>query len=116
MNESDQKKLAIIWLSVDKQAAIDMALLYARDSLLNGWWQQVELILWGPSVQMAAESEALQQELELLRNVGVEIKVCLACAVRYGVSRQLSDRGYEVRGMGEHLTELLAGSHPVLVI
>ena len=37
MNESNEKKLVIVWLSVDKQAAIDMALLYARDSLINGW-------------------------------------------------------------------------------
>lgn len=53
MNESNEKKLVIVWLSVDKQAAIDMALLYARDSLINGWWNQIELILWGPSVESA---------------------------------------------------------------
>lgn len=48
-----------------------MALLYARDSLVNGWWNQIELILWGPSVESAAESEAVQQELALLQNLGV---------------------------------------------
>lgn len=112
----NEKKLAIIWISVDKRAAIDMALLYARDSLLNGWWKQVELILWGPSVQAAAESGDVQGELEILQNLGVPILVCQACAVRYGVARQLTELGYEVKGMGEHLTELLAGSDPVMLI
>ncbi len=112
----NEKKLAIVWISVDKRAAIDMALLYARDSLLNGWWKQVELILWGPSVQAAAESQDVQGELEILQNLGVPIRVCMACAVRYGVARQLTDMGYEVKGMGEHLTELLAGNEPVMLI
>lgn len=112
----NDKKLAIVWLSVDKRAAIDMALLYARDSLLNGWWKQIELILWGPSVQEAAESVAVQGELAILQNLGIPIRACMACAVRYGVSQQLLDLGYEVSGMGEHLTELLAGDDPVLLI
>lgn len=109
-------KLIIVWLSVDKQAAIDMALLYARDSLLNGWWSEVELILWGPPVEAAAQSEAVQTELALLRHVGAQISVCLACAVRYGVSQKLHDLGFDVRGMGEHLTECLQNDAPVLFI
>lgn len=112
----NEKTLAIVWISVDKRAAIDMALLYARDSLLNGWWKQVELIVWGPSVQAAAEDEDVQNELAILQNLGVPIRVCMACAVRYGVARKLSDMGYEVKGMGEHLTELLAGNDPVMLI
>ncbi|MFV0497309.1 MAG: DsrE family protein [Candidatus Fimivivens sp.] len=112
----NKKKLAIVWISVDKRAAIDMALLYARDSLINGWWKQVELILWGPSVQSAAESKDVQGELELLQGLGIPIRVCMACAVRYGVANQLMALGYEVKGMGEHLTELLAGNEPVMLI
>lgn len=112
----NEKKLAIVWISVDRRAAIDMALLYARDSLLNGWWKEVELILWGPAVEAAAESEDVQGELQILQNLGVPILVCMACAVRYGVARRLTELGYEVKGMGEHLTELLAGDGPVLLI
>lgn len=111
-----QNSLMIVWISIDRKAAIDMALLYARDSLINGWWGEVELILWGPCVEAAAQDETLQQELALLRHVGVRISVCLACAVRYGVSQKLHDLGFEVRGMGEHLTERLKGDTPVLFV
>jgi hypothetical protein len=100
-------RLVIVWLSVDKQAASDMAMLYARDSLLQGWWSEVELILWGPSVEAAAENEALQTELSLMQSVGAKISVCLACALRYGVVQKLRDLGLDVKGMGEYLTGYL---------
>lgn len=112
----NEKKLAIVWISADKRAAIDMALLYARDSILNGWWKHVELILWGPCVQLAAENSEVQSELAILQNLGIPVHVCMACAVRYGISQKLIDLGYDVRGMGEHLTELLSSNDPVLMI
>ncbi|MEG2174512.1 MAG: DsrE family protein [Oscillospiraceae bacterium] len=112
----DKDRLVIVWLSVDKQAALDMAMLYARDGLLQGWWKQVELILWGPSVEMAAENDAIQQELSILRNIGVTVSACLACAVRYGVTSRLGELGLDVRGMGESLTEYLKSGVPILMI
>ena len=63
-----------------------------------------------------AAQRALEKELALLQNLGVQIGICLACAVRYGVSQKLSDLGFEVRGMGEHLTDLLKSSSPVFVV
>jgi hypothetical protein len=111
-----QNKLVVVWLSVDKQAAIDMALLYARDSLLNGWWREVELILWGPSVEAAAQNEALQSELAMTQHLGIKVSACQACALRYGVTQKLLDLGIEVRGMGEHLTDCLKSQMPVLLI
>lgn len=112
----DPNRLVIVWLSVDKQAALDMAMLYARDSLLNGWWKEVELILWGPSVEAAASDAAVGQELALMQSVGVKVTACLACALRYGVSRALTARDIEVKGMGEQLTDYLKGGAPVLFI
>lgn len=108
--------MVIVWLSVDKQAALDMAMLYARDSLLHGWWDAAELILWGPSVKAVDDSEPLQQELALMQHVGVRVSACLACAVRYGVTEHLTALGIEVRGMGEPLTEYLKSGAPVLFI
>ncbi len=105
-----------MWLSVDKQAALDMAMLYARDSLINGWWKEVDLILWGPSVEAAANSEALQAELALMQSVGVKISACLACALRYGVTQKLRDLGLDVQGMGERLTEHLKSDAAVFFI
>lgn len=112
----NRTKLAIVWLSADKRAAADMALLYARDCLINNWFCEVELILWGPVVDIAATDEAIQTELAILKNLGGKISVCKACALRYGVAQRLSDLGYKVDGMGEHLTTLLTCKIPLLLI
>lgn len=93
-----------------------MAFLYIRTSLLNRWWKSCELILWGPAVASAADEESIQTELLLLKNLGAEINVCEACALRYGVSKKLSELGFSVKGMSEHLTELLQNDIPLIII
>jgi len=109
-------RLAVIWLSADKRAAADMAFLYIRTSLLNRWWKSCELILWGPSVDSTASDDDIQTELLMLKNIGAEIKVCEACALRYGVSAKLKQLGFSVEGMSEHLTELLQDDIPTMII
>ena len=109
-------KLVVVWLSADKQAAIDMAMLYTRDSILNRWWNEAELVLWGPSVETAAESEAIQHELSILMNIGVGVVACQACAIRYGVIEKLELLGIEVKGMSKQLTEYLRNDFPVIFI
>ena len=112
----EKDKLAVIWLSADKRAAADMAFLYIRTSLLNRWWKSCELILWGPAVASAADDRSIQAELLMLKNLGADISVCEACALRYGVSKKLNDLGFSVKGMSEHLTELLKSNVPALII
>lgn len=109
-------ELMILWLSADKRAACDMAMLYARDCLLNGWFKSVVMLLWGPTVQSAAFDAAVQTELEILAHLGCKIKACKACAVRYGVVNKLSNLGIEVIGLGEELSERLRSKQPVLLI
>ncbi|MBP0981657.1 MAG: hypothetical protein J5968_05585 [Oscillospiraceae bacterium] len=109
-------ELMILWLSADKRAAADMALLYARDSILNGWFKSVVLLLWGPTVQSAAFDGAVQTELGILTHLGCQIKACKACALRYGVVNELTDLGIEVVGLGEELSERLRSKQPVLLI
>ena len=112
----EKETMAVIWLSADKRAAADMAFLYIRTSLLKRWWKSCELILWGPAVEAAAYAPDIHYELELLKHLGADIKACEACAVRYGVCDKLLQLGIEIRGMSEHLTELLKSGTPLLLI
>ena len=47
--------LVVLWISRDPEAARNMALMYAKNSRLKGWWETVHLIVWGPSAQLLAE-------------------------------------------------------------
>ena len=100
-------KLFIIWSSADPGVAKNMVLMYAKNSKLQGWWDQVRLVVWGPSAALLAEDRELQAELAQSAEAGVELLACRACADRYGVSDQLTALGVKVIYMGAPLTDML---------
>ena len=77
---------------------------YAKE---RGWWQDIQLIVWGPSSKLLSEDKELQDYIKKMKDKGVEIVACKACADSYGVSGKLEDLGIEVKYMGMPLTELL---------
>jgi len=111
-----QNRLVVVWLSADRRAAADMALLYLRESLLAGDWQAAELWLWGPPVILAAKDDALLAELRETASLGVRLSACMDCAARYGVAQRLADEGIAVRGLSAELTKLLRAREPLLLI
>jgi len=111
-----QNRLIVVWLSGEKRAAADMALLYLRESLFAGAWKNAELWLWGPPVELAARDADVLDELLLAQSVGVRLSACMDCAVRYGVADTLAREGISVRGLSAALTEALQQRLPLLLI
>ena len=107
-------KLCIIWSSADRDVALSMVFMYAKNSRLQGWWDHVLLVVWGPSAKLLAEDKGLQAELEDLKAAGVELQACKACAAMHGVVDELTDLGVDVIYMGAPLTEMLKTSWHVL--
>jgi hypothetical protein len=106
--------LVIIWTSRDREVAKNMVFMYAKNSRLQGWWPAVRLVVWGPSAALIAGDAELQAELEGLRQAGVELLACRACAEQYGVAPRLEELGIQVIYMGRPLTEYLQAGLPVL--
>ena len=100
-------KVFIIWSSADRDVAMNMVFMYARNSKLKGWWDQVRLVVWGPSAALLVEDGELQSELAKAAEAGVELLACRACADRYGVADRLTELGVKVIYMGVPLTEML---------
>jgi len=100
-------KLVVIWSSADRDVAISNVFMYTKNSKLRGWWDQVRLVAWGPSSKLITEDEALQEELKIVKDAGVELQACKACADMFGVSEKLESLGFEVIYMGIPLTEML---------
>jgi hypothetical protein len=109
-------KLVILWTSGDRDVALNMVFMYGKNSRLKGWWEQVCLIVWGPSARLLAEDEGLQTELAAMKEAGVQLQACKACADRYGVSDKLSGMGIEVIYMGKPFTDYLKGDWTVITI
>lgn len=102
-----KKDLFILWTSGDELTAHYMVLMYATNALLNGWWKNVTVVIWGASAKLAAENENVQERIELARHAGVEFSACIACARQLGVERDLDSMGIELITWGEKLTEVI---------
>jgi len=103
----NNSKLGIIWSSPDPEVALNMVFMYAENSKLYQWWDIVRLIVWGPSAKLLTEDADLQKEFKSLKQVGVDLVACKACADRYGVSDDLSKMDVAVVYVGEMVTEML---------
>ena len=108
--------LVVLWISRDPEAARNMALMYAKNSRLKGWWDRVHLLVWGPSADLLAHDRELQDEVAACREAGVEAFACRACAERYGVAEKLASLGLTVLYTGESLTRYLKDGWKVVSV
>ncbi len=102
-------KLVVVWTSGDREVAIKMVYMYTYNAKKNGWWDNIRFIVWGPSSKLLSEDKELQEYTQKMKDVGVEVFACKACADMYGVSEKLEGLGLEVKYIGEDLTEMLQG-------
>lgn len=100
-------KLVVVWTNGDREVAIRMAFMYTLNSKLKEWWDEVTLIVWGPSAKLLAEDKQLQEYMEKIKNAGVELLACKACADSYDVSEILENMGINVKYTGQVLTDFL---------
>jgi len=102
-------RLAVVWTSGDRDVALKMVFMYTFNAKSRGWFDEVTLIVWGPSSKLLSEDAELQTEVTEMKDAGIELVACKACADSYGVSEQLEGLGVEVKYMGVPLTEILKG-------
>lgn len=108
-NESSKpaNELIVLWTSGDREVALKMVFMYTFNSKTKGWWDDVCLIVWGPSSKLLAEDKELQERVAAMLQAGVEVVACKACTDSYGVSDILEALGVEVKFMGQPLTQML---------
>ena len=105
--ETDPSKLLVVWTSGDRDVAMNMVFMYTYNAKKNNWWENIWLIVWGASTKLLSRDKGLQQEILKMKELGVKILVCKACADIYGVSEDLQKMGLEVRYVGKDLTDML---------
>lgn len=113
-NMNNENKLVVVWSSDDPMVAKRVALMYPHAAIKNKWFDEVTLVIWGPSAKLISEDRELQKKISQMKNDGVEIKACIACATEYGVTELLIKLDYEVIPMGVPLTEYLKNGYKVL--
>ena len=112
--EEKKDKLAVLWISGDRDVAEKSCLMYTHAAKRNAWFDEVVLIVWGSSSRLLAEDEALQEKVKAMIKDGVILEACIACSNGFGVTEDLKALGIDVKGMGVPLTSYLKSGYHVL--
>jgi hypothetical protein len=100
-------KILIVWTSYDRDVALKMVFMYTFNAKKNKWWDEVRLLVWGPSSKLLSEDQELQDYVKKMKDAGVILEACKACADMYGVSDKLGALGMDVKYMGKPLTDMI---------
>ena len=111
-----EDSLIVLWTSGDPEVALKMVFMYTLNCKRQGWWNEVTLIVWGPSAKILSENIQLQKSIQKMKEAGVILEACKACADLYHVSPKLKELGIDVKYMGQPLTEYLKSDKVVLAV
>lgn len=114
INQNASEELVVVWTSGDVYVAERMVLMYSHTAVSKNFFSKIILIIWGPSAKLAAENLKIQKLLISMQNDGIIIKACITCAKEYGVEKELTELGFEVKAMGKILTDYIKRGANVL--
>ncbi len=107
-------KVNVLWSSGDKDVAKKLVFMYTLNSKIHGWWEEVTLIVWGPSANLLANDEQLAFDIKKMIEKGIKVVACKACSDSYNVSDKLEEMGIEVKYMGKDLTSILKNDEKLI--
>ncbi len=111
-----KSKLFILWTNADIITSEKMVFMYAINSKINNWWDEITLIIWGATTKLTAENTMIQEKIKHAKHVGVKVTACKACSDQLGVTDTLESLGIEVVGWGLKLTEVLQDDEALITI
>ncbi len=113
---SNNKHLYVLWTNDNPITAEKMVFMYTINSLIQGWWEKVTLIVWGATTKLVSEDEDIQKLVTEALEAGVHISACKACADQLGVTETLEKLNIEVIYWGVPLTDILTNDEKLITI
>ncbi len=110
----NKNSVVVVWSSADEMVAKRVVLPYVTNAKKKGWFDNVSLMVWGPSAKVVAENEELQNLIKKAQEAGVYTQACLACADAYNVTAILEALGFDMKYIGVPLATYLKTGHSVL--
>ncbi|MCP4901388.1 MAG: DsrE family protein [bacterium] len=111
-----EDKLVVVWTSGDRDVALKMVFMYTYNASASrfGWWDDITLVVWGPSAKLLSEDKELQEYIAKMKEAGITLEACKACADMYEASGKLTELGIDVKYMGDVLTNYVKEGRHVL--
>ena len=116
IEEVTERHLHILWTSPNPVTAENMVLMYSRNAMLNRWWDNVTVIIWGDSQNLVLENEAVYEKMKIAKMAGVEFSACISCAVNLGLTEKLQAHEIELIRWGENLSLLMQNDRHLLTV
>jgi len=113
---SEKDHLYLLWTNDNKMTAEKMIFMYTINSLKNGWWNEVTLIVWGAPALLISKDVSIQKKIKEAQAEGVHVTACKACADQLGVTEDLEKIGIEVIYWGIPLTKILKDDEKLITI
>jgi hypothetical protein len=110
------ERLVVLWTSGDRDVALKMVFMFTKNAKKRGWWEDITLIIWGPSALLLSVDRELQDYVREMMDLGVVVEACVTCAEMYGVADSLAGLGIDVKKMGEPLTDYMKEGRHVLAL
>jgi hypothetical protein len=111
--EAEKEQLVVVWTSGDREVAEKMVFMYTYNAKKYSWWEDITLLVWGPSAKLLTEDEDLQQRVKAMLESGIHVLACKGCADMYGISAELEEIGVTVRYTGTDLTDFIKERHVI---
>lgn len=108
--------LLVLWTTAEPDTAINMVLMYAYNAKVNGWWQDLTLLIWGSSPRLLCADGLVKEKVAEIRDIGVRVIACKKCAENLGLVDKIEAMGIEVFYTGEFLTDWLKSGAPMITI
>jgi len=116
MNSGNSKELLVLWTTAERDTVDNMVFMYTLNCKLQGWWEDVTLLVWGAATKLAAEDEAIQESLKTFREKGIRTIACKKCAENLGAVEKLEQIGVEVFYTGKFLSEWMKSGKAMLSV
>ncbi|MEI7662381.1 MAG: DsrE family protein [Bacteroidota bacterium] len=107
-------KLHVLWTTGEKEVAMKVIFPYLVNAKANGWWDEINLIIWGPSAILMANDPDIHRQLTDVLDSDITVEACQACTDAYCVTEKLLGMGISIRYMGAPFTEYLVSDAKVV--
>ncbi len=108
-------QLNILWTNDNVITSKLMVLMYAKNAKIQGWFENVTVIIWGATAKLIAEDVEIQNEIKQCMDNGVVFSACLACADELGVTKQLENLDIDVKYWGSLLTQKIKNEYLITI-
>lgn len=113
---SKVNKLIVLWYSDDQMVAEPVALMYTEVSMQYKLFDEVSVIIGGPSAKLVSENNQIQTKIKEMIVLGIKVNTCVTCSNLYGVTDQLKALGINTYIMGIPLINALKAEDTAVLI